>query len=113
MKFLLIVSGIFGVVMSQNPYHQAYTVRYDNDNDGLGQYRFGFETSDGFRHDQSGQLQNVGTENEGIVMKGSYSYIGPDGVTYTVYYTADENGFHPEGAHIPQSAGVGKAGNLL
>lgn len=34
-------------------------------------------------------------------MSGSYSYTGPDGVQYTITYTADADGFHPQGAHIP------------
>lgn len=34
-------------------------------------------------------------------MSGSYSYTGPDGVQYSVSYTADEEGFHPQGAHLP------------
>lgn len=34
-------------------------------------------------------------------VSGSFSYTGPDGVQYSVRYTADENGFHPEGAHLP------------
>ena len=68
------------------------------------------ETSDGFRHEQTGELRSVDQEGETIVMKGSYSYVGPDGVTYTVVYIADENGFQPEGEHIPASAGVKKLG---
>lgn len=34
-------------------------------------------------------------------MSGSYSYTGPDGVQYTIHYTAGPNGFQAEGAHIP------------
>lgn len=34
-------------------------------------------------------------------VSGSYSYTGPDGVQYSISYTADEEGFHPQGAHLP------------
>lgn len=30
--------------------------------------------------------------------------LGDDGVTYTVYYIADENGYRAEGNHIPKVA---------
>lgn len=33
-------------------------------------------------------------------VNGSFSYLGPDGVFYEVRYTADDQGFHPEGDHI-------------
>ena len=41
-------------------------------------------------------------DTEVVVMRGSYSYVGPDGQTYVVDWTADEHGFHPSAAHIPQ-----------
>ena len=62
---------------------------------------FSLETSDGKTHQEQGQLQNVGSENEAIVVRGSYSFVADDGQTYTVNYIADENGFQPEGAHLP------------
>ncbi|EFA03332.2 flexible cuticle protein 12 [Tribolium castaneum] len=107
----LIMCAILGIATArpQNP-QDAYITRYDNDNAGLGGYSFGVETSDGFRHDQTGEIVNPGAEDESLVVRGSYSYVGPDGVVYTVEYIADENGYQPAGAHIPQSAGVRKLG---
>ena len=38
-----------------------------------------------------------------MVMKGSYSYVGTDGLPYVVDWFADETGFHPSAPHLPQS----------
>lgn len=51
--------------------------------------------------EERAELKNVGTENEALVVQGTYSYVGEDGVTYTVNYIADENGYRPTGVHIP------------
>lgn len=63
-------------------------------------YKFGFEQSDGQKRDETGEVKLIEKES-GIVMRGSYSFIADDGITYTVNYVADENGFQPVGAHIP------------
>ncbi|XP_049866004.1 endocuticle structural protein SgAbd-6-like isoform X3 [Pectinophora gossypiella] len=55
-----------------------------------------YEQSDGNKRNEQGELKNAGTDDEGIVMRGSYSWVGPDGITYTVNYIADENGFQPQ-----------------
>ncbi|XP_041976489.1 endocuticle structural glycoprotein SgAbd-5-like [Aricia agestis] len=70
-------------------------LRYNTDNIGLDGYKFDFELSDGTKRDEQAELRNAGTDDEAIAVKGSYSWIGPDGVKYTVIYTADENGFQP------------------
>lgn len=62
-----------------------------------------YETSDGTSAQEEGQLQNAGSENEAISVRGQYSFVGTDGVTYTVTYIADENGFQPQGAHLPKA----------
>lgn len=71
-------------------------------------YIFSVDTSDGFQKEEQGEIKNVGTDEEALAVTGSYSYVGDDGKTYSVKYTADENGFQPEGEHIPPSAGVKK-----
>ena len=39
-------------------------------------------------------------EDEVVVMRGSYSYIGADGLSYIVDWEADENGFRASGTYI-------------
>lgn len=46
-------------------------------------------------------MKNLGSVNEAQVKQGGFSYTGPDGVVYSTRYVADENGYRPEGAHLP------------
>ncbi|KAH8302918.1 hypothetical protein KR044_011925, partial [Drosophila immigrans] len=66
-------------------------------------YKFSWETTDGQKHDEEGTLTNPGAENESIAVRGSYSFTADDGQVYTVNYIADENGFQPQGAHLPNA----------
>lgn len=61
-------------------------------------------TSNGILSEEDGQLVDVGSEDEGISVRGQFSYVGPDGVNYLVEYVADKNGFRPVGKHLPQNA---------
>ncbi|XP_059059256.1 endocuticle structural glycoprotein SgAbd-5-like [Achroia grisella] len=71
-------------------------VRFDSDNDGLGTYSYSFEQSDKTLREEQGELKNAGTDDESISVKGSYSWIAPDGDIYKVTYIADETGFQPK-----------------
>ncbi|CAD7004122.1 larval cuticle protein 5-like [Ceratitis capitata] len=76
-------------------------VRQDSDVQPEG-YNFIVETSDGTQHSASGALQNAATDHESLAVKGSYSWTDEKtGEKFTVNYVADENGFRPEGAHLP------------
>ena len=51
-----------------------------------------YETSDGVSRTEEAELRNPGTENEILVVRGTVSWIAPDGVTYTITFVSDENG---------------------
>ncbi|XP_055846575.1 flexible cuticle protein 12-like [Episyrphus balteatus] len=106
MKFVIVFAAFFAVALAAplDSAQDAQILRYDNDNIGVDGYNYAVETSDGKSVSEQGVVKNVGTEQEAISVQGQYSYVGPDGVTYTVTYIADENGFQPQGAHIPQAA---------
>ncbi|XP_014363750.2 endocuticle structural glycoprotein ABD-5-like [Papilio machaon] len=86
------------------PNEDVQILRFDSSNDGLGSYNFAFEQSDGTKKEEQGELRNAGTDDEFMAVKGSYSWQGPDGVVYTITYTADDNGFKPT---IEQGPGGG------
>ncbi|XP_069674221.1 endocuticle structural glycoprotein SgAbd-3-like [Periplaneta americana] len=86
-------------------------ISYTNVVDFDGTYNYAYESGDGSKAQQSGQLKVVGPEPDkaGEVSQGSFSYVGEDGKTYTITYTADENGFIPAGDHLPTAPPVPEA----
>lgn len=53
------------------------------------------------KREEKGEQQLLpGAERSTLVVRGSYSYVVGD-TTYTVNYVADQNGFQPQGDHIP------------
>ncbi|XP_063360123.1 flexible cuticle protein 12-like isoform X2 [Cydia amplana] len=98
--FALIVAAV-AAAPQRSPDADAQVLKYDAENIGVDGYRYAYETSNGIKSEEQGQLTNPGAENEAIVVRGSYAYTGPDGVVYTVTYVADENGFQPQGSHLP------------
>ena len=76
--------------------------KYENSGVNNGQYYYSYETENGISQDVSGQMKTV-NDAQVYVMKGSYSYIGNDGQTYTVDWYADETGYHPSAPHLPKS----------
>jgi len=76
-------------------------LRSENENNGDGTYRYLYETSDGTTAQESGYLKPNGAEDPIQVAQGSYQYYSPEGELFKVSYIADENGFQPEGSHLP------------
>ncbi|XP_017010502.2 larval cuticle protein 65Ag1-like [Drosophila takahashii] len=104
MKFLIVFAALFAVAAAgtsrlQSP-QEAVILKQASDIE-PSSFAYNWETSDGQAAQAAGQLKNIGTEQEALAVKGSFSFVGDDGQTYTVNYIADENGFQPQAAHLP------------
>lgn len=62
-----------------------------------GDYAFEYETENGIHQSE----QNNAVPPQSQRSTGFYEYKSPEGQTIRVDYTADENGFQPQGAHLP------------
>ena len=61
-----------------------------------------YETGNDIQAQEEGFVKNFGNpEQETQVAQGGYQYTAPDGTRIILTYTADENGFVPQGAHLP------------
>ncbi|QQP55112.1 Cuticular protein RR1 motif 44 [Caligus rogercresseyi] len=69
--------------------------------DGSSNFDFSFASDNGISQEAFGSTKIIDGV-EVVVMRGSYSYMGPDGLVYTVDWTADETGYHPSAAHLPK-----------
>lgn len=65
------------------------------------EFDYSFEAENGHKQEAVGTMRRV-DDTDVAVMKGSYEYIGSDGLTYVVDWYADETGFHPTAPHLPQ-----------
>ncbi|XP_043271935.1 endocuticle structural glycoprotein SgAbd-2-like [Venturia canescens] len=66
-----------------------------------GSFHTKYETGNGISYQEQGVLKNPGQENEALSVQGSSSYNAPDGTPIQLTFVADENGFQPQGAHLP------------
>jgi len=76
--------------VADSPEALPITTSYSNQRNNDGSYSFGYSTSGGVSRTESGSLTSTGYQ-----VKGSYEYLGSDGIKYTVEFVADENGYRP------------------
>ncbi|XP_026328703.1 endocuticle structural glycoprotein SgAbd-5-like [Hyposmocoma kahamanoa] len=87
------VAIVFATSAPVNENAQAQILSYKFTNDGSGNYEFSYETSNGLRREETGEVVYVGREDEHIVVRGIYSYIDADGKPQIVQYSADKKGY--------------------
>ncbi|KAK3930046.1 Cuticle protein 2 [Frankliniella fusca] len=76
-------------------------VRLDSDISPDGTFSYTYETENRISASAQGRPGNGPPGEEGQAVQGQFSFVADDGQTYSVQYTADENGFLPQGAHLP------------
>ncbi|XP_028031832.1 endocuticle structural glycoprotein SgAbd-8-like [Bombyx mandarina] len=110
MKSIVLVSMLVAVAFAapQGPTEPIPIVRDDSQINGDGSYQYAFETGNGISADQKGELKKVG-DVEALEVQGEFKYPGENGQDISLTYTADENGFHPSGSHLPTSPPIPEA----
>ncbi|XP_075162232.1 larval cuticle protein 65Ag1-like [Haematobia irritans] len=98
MKFVIVFIGIFAMIMAAP---SDVEILKNESQVGPESFQYAYETSDGAKAEAQGQVRSIGSDQEALTVQGSFSYIADDGQVYKVQYTADENGFHPLGDHLP------------
>ncbi|XP_037720631.1 larval cuticle protein 65Ab1-like [Drosophila subpulchrella] len=99
MKFLIVFVALFALAVARP--NDVQTLKQDSDVQ-PDKWSSVLETSDGTSIDQQGVIKDVGTEHEAAVVHGSFSWVDEKtGEKFTITYVADENGYQPQGAHLP------------
>lgn len=97
------LSFAFVAIASAKPASEVEVVKEVNRHDATdGNYHFNYKLNDGTHFKETRKLEDAGGESPSITVKGLFSFV-ENGVEYTVRYTADATGFHPEGDHLPRA----------
>ncbi|XP_053602368.1 endocuticle structural glycoprotein ABD-4-like [Plodia interpunctella] len=110
MKSIVLVSMVLAAALAapQAPTEPIPILRQDSQVNGDGSYQYSYETGNGISADQKGDLKKVG-DVEAIEVQGQFQYPSDNGQNIQLTYTADENGFQPQGAHLPTAPPVPEA----
>lgn len=71
----------------------------------LNSWDYAFVAENGIKQNAVGEMKSIG-DDEVVVMRGSYEYIGADGLTYVVNWEADEKGFRADAPHLPKPVAI-------
>ncbi|XP_045621370.1 cuticle protein AMP1A-like [Procambarus clarkii] len=97
MKLVLLALLVALAAAAPRPEQDAETLVDEREDNGDGNFKYQFETSNGLVEERVGTVGAEGQSN----FQGSYRFTLPDGTVAVVTYVADENGFRPESPLIP------------
>ncbi|KAF9414986.1 hypothetical protein HW555_007253 [Spodoptera exigua] len=101
--FILLVAVTYATAQAQST-APIPIIRFESDGPNPdGSYKWLYETGNEINAEESGYVKNFG-QGEGKEIQtaeGKFSYKAPDGSLIALTYIADENGFQPQGDHLP------------
>lgn len=97
--FFLQIIVVFLICSASAATHnqQVPIIRQELDISPDGTHSYLYETGDGIYEDQQGYPK--GPELQAV--QGQFQYVSPEGELIYLRYVADENGFQPQGSHLP------------
>ncbi|CAH2083279.1 unnamed protein product [Euphydryas editha] len=106
MKLLIVAILVAGVCADvshlNNGEANAKILRQDIDIGQEGEYAWAIETDNGIVANEQGSLKAVpGADVPAETVQGQASWKSPEGEAVQLTYVADENGYQPQGSHIP------------
>lgn len=73
----MILSLVFAVALAAPPKtDEIQLLKSDFSSDPQTGYNFAFEQSDGQRRDETGEVRNLGADDEYVAVRGSFSFTG-------------------------------------
>lgn len=87
------MTAVFAICFAGDLDKDAQIIVQEQEVDFDGPYKWRFESSNGIAAEEQG----VGGQNA----QGSARWVSPEGEQIQLTYTADENGYQPQGAHLP------------
>ncbi|XP_019870246.1 endocuticle structural glycoprotein SgAbd-2-like [Aethina tumida] len=100
MKAILVLALVAAAYAGQAD-REAPIISQESDISPDGSYRSSYQTGNGIAAQEQGALKNAGRPEEAEEVQGSFQYTADDGSQIALQYVADENGFQPQGAHLP------------
>lgn len=100
--FQIVLSALCAVALAAGPNEPVPILSQNAEVNFDGSYQHNFEAGNGISAQEQGVLKNAGQKDaEAEEVQGSFKYTAPDGTPISISYVANENGFQPQGAHLP------------